>query len=107
MNAVNAPCVIILMFWNFGSGVYVLLSGLSFITAGCCGVLIRPNLAGVVFGIGVACTGLCISECVLNFIFYFSAVITLFIARLYLGDSYQSGGCDLSSAGLGCRCGHP
>ena len=99
VNVVNASCNIILLLWNFGSGVYVLLLGSSSITAGCCGVPIRPNLAGVVFGIGVACTGLCISECVLNFLFYFSAVITLFIDRLYLGDSYQSGGCDFSSAG--------
>ena len=99
VNAVNASCEIILLFWNFGSGVYVLLLGSSSITAGCCGVPIRTNLAGAVFGIGVACTGLCISECVLNFLFSFGAVLTLFLARLSLGDLYQSGGYDLSSAG--------
>ena len=80
MNAVNASCEIILLFWNFGSGVYVILSGLS-ITSGCCGVPIRPNLAGVVFGIGFVCSGLCIAECVLDFIFSFGAVLTLFLAR--------------------------
>ena len=56
-------------------------------------------MAGVIFGIGFACTGSCIAECVLNFLFYFSAVLTLFLARLSLGDSYQSGECDISSAG--------
>ena len=35
----------------------------------------------------------------MNFLFYFSAVLTLFLARLSLGDSYQSGECDISSAG--------
>ena len=99
VNAVNASFEIILLFWNFGSGVYVLLSGSSSITSGSCGVPIRPNLAGVVFVINVACTGLCIAECVLNFLFSFGGVLTLFLARLPLGDSYQSGLCDLSSAG--------
>ena len=60
---------------------------------------ICPNLAGVVFGIGVACTGSCIAECVLNFLFSFGAVLTLFLARLPLGDSYQCGVCNISSAG--------
>ena len=88
MNAVNASCKIILLFWNFGSGVYVLLSGLSSITSDCCGVPIWPNLAGVVFGIGVACTSSFIAECVLDFLFSFGAVLTLFLARLSLEDSY-------------------
>ena len=35
----------------------------------------------------------------LNFLFSFGAVITLFLARLPLEDSYQSGVCDISSAG--------
>ena len=56
-------------------------------------------MAGVVFGIGDACTGSYIAACVLNFIFYFGAALTLFFARLPLGDSYQSGGCDFFSAG--------
>ena len=51
-------------------------------------MLIRPNFSGVVFGIGVACTGLCIAECVLNFLLTFGAVLTLFLARLSLVDSY-------------------
>ena len=100
MYAVNTSYEIILMFWNFGSGVYVVLLGSSSITAGCCGVPIRPNLTCGVFSIGVACTGLCTAECVLNFLFYFGAILTLFLARLSLGASYHSGGCDLSSAGL-------
>ena len=85
VNAMNESCKIILLFWNFGSGVYALLSGSSYITAGCCGVPICPNLANVVFSIGVACTGLCIVECVLNFLFSFGAVLTLFLARYPLG----------------------
>ena len=56
-------------------------------------------MAGVVFGIGVACTGSCIAECVLNFLFSFGAVLTLFLACLSIGGSYHPGGCDLSSAG--------
>ena len=60
---------------------------------------IRPDLASVVFGIGVACTCSCIADCVLNFVFYFGAVLTLFLARLPFGDSYQSGGCGISYAG--------
>ena len=99
VNAVNASCKIILLFWNLGSGVYVFLLGSSSITSGCCGVPIRPNLNGVVFAIIVACTSSCIAECVLNFLFSFGAVLTLFFARLSLGDSYHSGGCDLSFAG--------
>ena len=98
VNVVNASCEIILLFWSFGSGVYALLSGYSSITAGCCGVPIRPNLDGVVLAIIVACTGLCIAEHVVNFFFSFGAVLTLFFARLSLGDSYHSCGCDLSSA---------
>ena len=62
-------------------------------------VPIRLNLNGVVFANIIACTGSCIAECVLNFLFSFGAVLTLFLARLYLGDSYHSGGCDISSAG--------
>ena len=34
-----------------------------------------------------------------GFSFSFGAVLTLFLARLSLGDSYHSGGCDISSAG--------
>ena len=34
-----------------------------------------------------------------EFLFSFGAVLILFLARLSLGDSYQYGGCDLSSAG--------
>ena len=60
---------------------------------------IWTDLADVVFGIGVACTGLFIAQCVLDFLFSFDAVLTPFLARLLLGDSYQSGVCDLSSAG--------
>ena len=60
VNAVNASCKIILLFWNFGSGVYGLFLVSSSITAGCCGVPIWLNLAGVFSGIGDACTGLCI-----------------------------------------------
>ena len=67
VNVVNASCNIILLLWNFGSGVYGLLSVSSSITAGCCEVTIRPNLAGVFSGIVEACTGLCIAACVLNF----------------------------------------
>ena len=78
---------------------YVFLLGLYSITAGCCGVPIRPNLNGVVFGISVACTGACIAERVVNFLFSFGTVLTVFIARLSLGNSYHSGGRDLSSAG--------
>ena len=98
-NAVNASCKIILLFWNLGSGVNVFLLGSPSITADCCGVPIRPNLNGVVFAIIFACTGSFIAECVLNFLFSFGAILTLFLARLSLGDSYHSGGCDLSSAG--------
>ena len=97
--AVNALCKIILLFWNLGSGVYVFLLGLSSITSGCCGVPIQPNLDGAVLAIIVACTGSCIAEHVVNFLLYFGTVLALFLARLYLGDSYHSGGCDLSSAG--------
>ena len=78
---------------------YVFLLGSSSITAGCCGVPIRPNLNGVVFAIIVACTGLCIAKRVVNFLFSFGAVLTLFLARLSLGGSYHSGGCDLASYG--------
>ena len=78
---------------------YVVLLGSSSITPGCCGVSICPNLTCGVFAIGVACTGLCTAKCVLNFLFYFGAILTLFLARLSLGASYHSGGCDLSSAG--------
>ena len=99
VTTVNASCEINLLFWNFGNGVYVLLSGSSSITAGCCGVPIRTNLAGVVLFIGVDFTGSCIAECVLYFLFSFGAVLALFIARLPLGDSYQYDVCDLSSAG--------
>ena len=78
---------------------YIFLLVSSSITAGCCGVTIRPNLNGVVFAISVACTGSCIAERVVNFLFSFGDVLTLFFARLSLGDSYHSGGCDMSSAG--------
>ena len=78
---------------------YGLFSGSSSVTAGCCGVPIRPNLAGVVLVIGDACIGSCIADCVLIFLFSFGAVLTLFLARLPLGDSYQSGGCEFFSAG--------
>ena len=66
VNAGNASCKIILLVWNFGSGVYGLFSVSSSITAGCCGVPILPNLAGVFFGIGDVCTGSFISACVLT-----------------------------------------
>ena len=99
VNATNASCEIILLFWNLGSGVYVFLLGSSSITTGLYGVTIRPNFNGVVFAIIVACTGFCVSEHVVNFLFYFGSVLTLFLARLSLGDSYHSGGCDISSAG--------
>ena len=69
VNVGNASCEIILLVWNFGSGVYGLFSVSSSITAGCCGVPILPNLAGVFFGIGDVGTGSCISACVLNFLF--------------------------------------
>ena len=97
--AVNAPCKIILLFWNLGSGVYIFLLGSSSIISGCYGVPIRPKFNGVVLAIIVACTGSCIAEHVVNFLIYFGTVIALFLARLYLGDSYHSGGCDLSSTG--------
>ena len=71
---------------------YVFLLGSSSITAGCCGVTIRPNLDGVVLAIIVVCTGLCVAERVMNFLFCFGAVLTLFLVRLSLGDSYHSGG---------------
>ena len=64
VNAVIASCKIILLFCNFGSGVYVVILGLSSVTACCCGGTIRPILTFGVFAIGVACTGLCTSECV-------------------------------------------
>ena len=98
MNAVNAPCVIILMFWNFGSGMYGIFSVSSSITAGCCGVLIRPNLASVFSGTGDVCIGLCIAAYVF-FLFSFCAVLTLVLVHLPLGDSYKSGVCDFFSAG--------
>ena len=60
---------------------------------------IRPNLKSVVFAIIVACTGLCIAECVLNFLISFGTILTLFPACLSLGDSYYFGGCDRSSTG--------
>ena len=97
--AVNAPCKIILLFWNLGSGVYIFLLGSSSITSGCCGVPIRPKFNGVVLAVIVAYTGSCIAEHVVDFLLYFGTVLALFLARLYLGDSYHSGGCDLSSAG--------
>ena len=78
---------------------YVFLLGSSSITSCCCGVPIRPNLNGVVFVIIVACTGSCIAERVVNFIFSFGTVLTLFLARLSLGYSYHYGGRDLPSAG--------
>ena len=99
VNAVNASCEIILLFWNLGSGVYVFLFGSYYITAGCCGVPIWPYLNGVVFTIIVACTGSCISKCFLNFLFSFGAVLALFLARLSFGGSYHSGGCYLSYSG--------
>ena len=99
VNAVNASCKINLLFWNFGSGVYGIFSVSFSITAGFCGVPIRPNLAGVFSGIGDACTGSCIAAYVLDFLFSFGAILTLFFARLSLGDSYQSGGCDFFSTG--------
>ena len=99
----NASCEIILLFWNSGSGVYVFLLGASSITTGCCGVPIRSNLDSVVLVIIVACTGSCIDECVVNFLFSFGAFLNLFLARLSLGDSYHSCECDLSSSGwTGC-----
>ena len=61
VNDVNASSKIILLFWNLVSGVYVFLLGLSSITAGCCGVPIRPNLECVVLDIIVVCTGLCLA----------------------------------------------
>ena len=49
-KAANASFEIIRLFWNFGSGLYVLVcSGLSVINAGCCGVPIRRNWNSVVF----------------------------------------------------------
>ena len=57
VNAANAYYKIILLLWNFGSGVYGLFSVSSSITAGFCGVPIRLNLASVFSGIGDACTG--------------------------------------------------
>ena len=56
-------------------------------------------MAGVVFGVGVACTGSCIAEFVLYFLFSVGDDLTLFLARLPLGDSYQYVVCDLSSVG--------
>ena len=73
--------------------------GSSSITSGFCGVPVRPNFNGVVFAMIVACTGSFIAERVVNFLFSFGAVLTLFLARISLGDSYHSGGCDLSSTG--------
>ena len=99
VNATNASCEIILLFWNLGSGVYVFILCSSSITAGCCGVPIRLNLDGVVLAIIVSCTGSCIAERVVNFLLSFGVVLTLFLARLSLGDSYHSGGCDISSDG--------
>ena len=69
VNAVNASCKIILLLWNFGSGVYGIFSVSSSITYGFCGVPIRPHLAGVFSGTGDACTGFCIAACVLILIF--------------------------------------
>ena len=85
VNAVNASCKIILLFWNLGSGVYVLILGSASITAGCCGVPIQPNLNGVVFAIIVTCIGLCIAECVWIFFSFFGADLTLFLVCLSLG----------------------
>ena len=96
MNAANASCKIILLFWNFGSVVYGLFQASSSITSGCCGVPIRPNLVGVFSGIGDACTVLCIAACALNLLFLFGDVLALFLACLPLGYSYQSGGFDFS-----------
>ena len=49
-KSANASCEIIQLFWNFGSGLYVLVcSSSSVINAGCCGVPIWPNWNGVVF----------------------------------------------------------
>ena len=75
----------------------VFFSVSSSITAGCCGVPIRPNVAGVFSGTGDVCIGSCIVACV--FFCFFDAVLTLVLARLPLGDSYNSGVCDFFSAG--------
>ena len=64
---------------------YFFLSGSSSITSGCCGVPIRPNSNGVVFAIIVSCKGVCIVERVVNFLFSFGAVLTLFLTVYHLG----------------------
>ena len=53
---------------------------------------VRPNFNGVVFAMIVACTGSFIAERVVNFLFSFGAVLTLFLASLSLGGSYHSWG---------------
>ena len=67
--AVNASCKIILLLWNFVSGMYGLFSVSSSINTGCCRVPIWPNMVGVFSGTGDVCIGLCIVACVLFFFF--------------------------------------
>ena len=55
--AVNASFKIILLFWNFGSGIYGIFSVSYSINDGCCGVPIWLNLACVFSGTVDACKG--------------------------------------------------
>ena len=85
VNAVNASCEIILLFWDFGSGVYVIfwVHLLSLLAAmECPFVPIWPLLSLVLMLHVQACVELTV------FRFFFCAVLTLFLARLPLEDSY-------------------
>ena len=97
--AVNASCEIILLLWNFGSGMYGLFSVSYSINSGCCGVPIWPNMAGVFSGTGDVCIGLCIVACVFFPFFLFVLFSPLFSHVYPFGDAYKSGVCDFFSAG--------
>ena len=104
--SVNASCKIILLLWNFGSGMYGFFSVLSSITAGYCGVPIRPDLAGVSSGTGDVCIGLCIAARVLFFFFILVPFSPLSLPIYPLGI-HTNLVCVIFLCRSGWWCGHP
>ena len=106
MIAVNASREIILLLWNFGSGMYGLFSFSYFINAVCWGVPIQSNLTGVFSGTGDVCIGFCIAACVLFLLFLFVPFSPLLLTVYPLGI-HTNLVCVIFLCRSGWRCGHP
>ena len=104
--AVNFSCEIILLLWNFGSGMYGIFLVSYSINAGRWGVPIWPNLAGVFSGTGDVCIGFCIAACVLFLLFLFVPFSPLLLTVYPLGI-HTNLVCVIFLCRSGWRCGHP